>query len=62
MGRLFKWLIPLALITFGLLWPLVIRGGSEASDPPRKTTGQSSPKTMSANGISQRISRHMATS
>ena len=32
MGRLFKWLIPLALITFGLLWPLVIRGGSEASD------------------------------
>ena len=31
MGRLFKWLIPLALITFGLLWPLVITGGSEAS-------------------------------
>src|SRR5689334_6933746 len=32
MGRLFKWLIPLALITFGLLWPLVFTGGSQASD------------------------------
>ena len=32
MGRLFKWLIPLALITFGLLWPLVFRGGAEATD------------------------------
>lgn len=32
MGRLFKWLIPLALITFGLLWPLVFRGGAEASE------------------------------
>jgi hypothetical protein len=32
MGRLFKWLIPLALITFGLLWPLVFKGGSQASD------------------------------
>jgi hypothetical protein len=32
MGRLFKRLIPLTLIIFGLLWPLVISGGSEASD------------------------------
>ena len=32
MGRLFKWLIPLALITFGLLWPLVFRGEAEATD------------------------------
>src|ERR1700754_377304 len=32
MGRVVRWLIPLALITFGLLWPLVIQGGSEASD------------------------------
>ncbi|HEY6650478.1 MAG TPA: DUF2207 domain-containing protein, partial [Mycobacterium sp.] len=33
MGRAFKWLIPLALITFGLLWPLVFGGGeAEASD------------------------------
>ena len=28
MGRAFAWLIPLALIAFGLLWPLVFRGGS----------------------------------
>ena len=32
MWRVVRWLIPLALITFGLLWPLVIQGGSEASD------------------------------
>jgi Predicted membrane protein (DUF2207) len=32
MWRVIRWLIPLALITFGLLWPLVISGGSEASD------------------------------
>jgi len=31
MGRVFRWLIPLALIMFGLLWPLVLRGGSAAS-------------------------------
>jgi Predicted membrane protein (DUF2207) len=31
MARVIKWLIPLALITFGLLWPLVFRGGSAAS-------------------------------
>jgi uncharacterized membrane protein YgcG len=31
MGRLFKLLIPLALIAFGVLWPLVFRGGAEAS-------------------------------
>ena len=30
MRRVFRWLIPLALIAFGLLWPLVFRGGSEA--------------------------------
>ena len=28
MRRVFAWLIPLALIAFGLLWPLVFRGGS----------------------------------
>ena len=32
MWRVIRWLIPLALITFGLLWPLVIQGGSEASN------------------------------
>jgi predicted membrane protein DUF2207 len=32
MGRLFKWLIPLALIGFGVLWPLVFRGGAETSN------------------------------
>ncbi len=32
MWRVIRWLIPLALITFGLLWPLVFSGGSEASD------------------------------
>jgi hypothetical protein len=32
MWRVIRWLIPLALITFGLLWPLVFRGGSEAKD------------------------------
>src|SRR5919204_7049846 len=32
MRRVFKWLIPLALIAIGLLWPLVFRGGSQASD------------------------------
>ena len=32
MWRLIRWLIPLALITFGLLWPLVFRGDSAASD------------------------------
>jgi uncharacterized membrane protein YgcG len=32
MRRVIAWLIPLALITFGLLWPLVFRGGSEATD------------------------------
>src|SRR4051794_30787901 len=31
MGRGIRWLIALALITFGLLWPLVVSGGSEAS-------------------------------
>jgi hypothetical protein len=31
MGRLLKLLIPLALIAFGVLWPLVFRGGAEAS-------------------------------
>jgi Predicted membrane protein (DUF2207) len=30
--RFFLLLIPLALITFGVLWPLVFRGGSEASE------------------------------
>ena len=32
MGRVIRWLIPLALITFGLLWPVVFTGSSEASD------------------------------
>ena len=32
MGRVIRWLIALAFITFGLLWPLVINGGGEASD------------------------------
>ena len=32
MRRVFAWLIPLALIAIGLLWPLVFSGGSEASD------------------------------
>src|SRR4051812_26892576 len=32
MRRVLKWLIPLALIMFGLLWPLVFTGGSDASD------------------------------
>ncbi len=32
MGRVIRWLISLALIAFGLLWPLVFQGGSEASD------------------------------
>ena len=32
MRRILAWSIPLALIVFGLLWPLVFRGGSEASD------------------------------
>ncbi|HZN79258.1 MAG TPA: DUF2207 domain-containing protein [Mycobacterium sp.] len=32
MGRVFKWLIPLALIAFGLLWPLVFRGGAQAAE------------------------------
>jgi len=32
MRRVIRWLITLALITFGLLWPLVIQSGSEASD------------------------------
>src|SRR6476659_1765153 len=31
MWRVIRWLIPLALITFGLLWPLVFRGDSAAS-------------------------------
>ncbi|HKH52112.1 MAG TPA: DUF2207 domain-containing protein, partial [Mycobacterium sp.] len=31
MGRVIRWLISLAFITFGLLWPLVLQGGSEAS-------------------------------
>jgi hypothetical protein len=31
MGRVFKWLIPLALVMFGRLWPLVFRGESAAS-------------------------------
>ena len=30
MRRAFAWLIPLALIMIGLLWPLVFRGGSQA--------------------------------
>jgi hypothetical protein len=36
MWRVIRWLIPLALITFGILWPLVIHGGgqsAEADDP-----------------------------
>src|ERR1043166_1426274 len=32
MGRLVKWLFPVALIAFGLLWPPGIRRGSGASD------------------------------
>ncbi|HKP42399.1 DUF2207 domain-containing protein, partial [Mycobacterium sp.] len=32
MRRVLKWLIPLALIAFGVLWPLVFSGGSQASD------------------------------
>ena len=32
MWRVIRWLIPLALITFGLLWPLVLHGESKASD------------------------------
>ena len=32
MWRVIRWLIPLALITFGLLWPLVFDGESKASD------------------------------
>ena len=32
MRRVFLSLIPLALITFGLLWPLVFQGGSAASN------------------------------
>ena len=35
MRRILAWSIPLALIVFGLLWPLVFRGGSEASDGSR---------------------------
>ena len=35
---------------------------SEAAESPRNTSGHSNPKVMSANGISQRITRHMATS
>ena len=31
MRRVSAWSIPLALIAFGLLWPLVFRGGSKAS-------------------------------
>ena len=31
MWRVIRWLIPLAFITFGLLWPLVFQGGSQAS-------------------------------
>ncbi|HET7665437.1 MAG TPA: DUF2207 domain-containing protein, partial [Mycobacterium sp.] len=32
MWRLIRWLIPLALIGFGLLWPVAFGGGSAASD------------------------------
>jgi len=32
MWRVIRWLIPLALIIFGLLWPVVFSGGSAASD------------------------------
>jgi len=32
MGRVIRWLISLALITFGLLWPVVLSSSSEASD------------------------------
>jgi Predicted membrane protein (DUF2207) len=32
MWRVVRWLIPLALITFGLLWPVVFSSSSEASD------------------------------
>src|SRR5882762_6547049 len=32
MGRVIRWLIPLALITFGLLWPVVFTSSSAASD------------------------------
>lgn len=28
MGRYFRWLIPLAVITIGMLWPVVFGGGS----------------------------------
>ena len=30
MRRLFKWLIPLLLIAFGLLWPVVFRAAASA--------------------------------
>ena len=33
MGRLVKWLIPLLLIGFGLLWPVVFHGGAGSSGP-----------------------------
>ena len=33
MGRLIKWLIPLLLIGFGLLWPVVFHGGAGSSGP-----------------------------
>ena len=32
MWRVIRWLIPLALITFGLLWPVVFSSSSDASD------------------------------
>ena len=32
MRRILAWSILLALIVFGLLWPLLFRGGWEASD------------------------------
>ena len=33
MGRLIRWLIPLLLIGFGLLWPVVFHGGAGSSGP-----------------------------
>ena len=61
MGRLFKWLIPLALITFGLLWPLVLSGGSEASDisDPVVFSNYKADFVVNSDGLS--ISAHRAS-
>ncbi len=37
MRRVFAWLIPLALIAIGLLWPLVFSGGGQSAPPMPKT-------------------------